>query len=505
MENKTRRKRAAPDQLYRHCLQGGDCIPDVQNKYEQNTWADVLLKVFGSLLYFGNLGIGTGRGSGGSLGYKPLGTSRVGEAAPITPARPSILIDAVGPSEIIPVDAGAPAVVPLSEGTIDTGLVAPDAGPGVGVDELELYTISDPTSDVGGVQPTPTVVSTEEGAVAVIDAQPVPERPVQVYFDPDPSATSTLHIFPAPTATSSDVNIFVDSYSAQVIGGFDEIPLERLNYSDFDIEELPTTSTPTQKLETVVSRAKSYYNKYIRQVPVESRQFLKQPSSLVQFEFENPAFDPDVTLEFERDLAEVTAAPVADFADITKLHRPQLSAVEGVVRVSRLGETGTISTRSGTVIGQRVHFYHDISSIAAAENIELQVMGEYSGLNTVVDDILASTTVDIFNAADVNVGENDLLDSFGEDFSNTHLVMTFTDDIADSINLPITSTKYSVNLLAPDITNSVVVSFPNNNDTNITFSIPLTPLAFAYIDDIYTDFYLHPGLLPKKRRRLDIV
>lgn len=210
-------------------------------------------------------------------------------------------------------------------------------------------------------------------------------------------------------------------------------------------------------------------------------------------------------MEFERDLAEVTAAPDADFADVTKLHRPQLSAVEGIVRVSRLGETGTISTRSGTVIGQRVHFYHDISSITAAEDIEMQVIGEYPGLSTVVDDILSSTTVDIFNAADINISENDLLDTFGEDFSNTHLVVTFTDDTTDTVTLPITSTEYSVNLLAPDVTNSVIVSFPNNNNTNIIYSNSLIPLAPTYIDDIDFDFFLHPGLLPKKRRRLDIV
>lgn len=503
MENKSRRKRAAPDQLYRHCLQGGDCIPDVQNKYEQNTWADVLLKVFGSLLYFGNLGIGSGRGSGGTLGYKPLGTTRIGQAAPITPARPSILIDAVGPPEIIPVDAGAPAVVPLSEGTIDTGLVAPDAGPGVGVDELELYTISDPTSDVGGVQPTPTVVSTEEGAVAVIDAQPVPERPIQVYYDPDPSATASLHIFPAPSITSADVNIFVNSFSSEVVGGFDEIPLQRLDFNELDIEELPSTSTPTEKLEKVVSRAKSYYNRYIKQVPVTSKQFLKQPSSLVQFEFENPAFDPDVTMVFERDLAAVQAAPEADFADITKLHRPQLSAVEGVVRVSRLGETGTISTRSGIVIGQRVHFYQDISSIAAAENIEMQVLGEFSGLNTVVDDILASSVVDINNA--INLSEEFLLDDYQEDFSNTHLVMNVTEDTAETISIPITSTKYSINVLTPNLTNAITVSYPNDNATIHTITPSVIPIEPSVIMDYYDDFYLNPALLPRKRRRIDIV
>nr|AEX31169.1 L2 protein [Human papillomavirus] len=500
MESKTRRKRAAPQDLYRHCLQGGDCIPDVQNKYEQKTWADVLLKIFGSLLYFGNLGIGTGRGSGGSLGYKPLGTTHVGEVAPIVPARPNILIDAVGPPDIVPIDAATPSIVPLAEGTIDTGLVAPDAGPGVGVEELELYTISDPTTDVGGVQPTPTVISTDEGAVAVIDAQPIPERPVQVYYDPDPSATSSLHIFPALPTTSTDVNVFVDSFSSTVVGGFDEIPLQRLDFTELDIEEAPTASTPVQKVEAALSRAKSLYSRYFKQVPVRSAKFLTQPSQLVQFEFENPAFEADITLQFERDLAEVTAAPDADFADVTRLHRPQLSSVDGTVRVSRIGETGTISTRSGIVIGQRVHFYHDISTINEPETIELQQFGEYSGMSTVVDDILASTIIDPANALDVALNEDALIDTVSEDFTNTHLVINYTNEIDETLAVPTLPPGSVLKVFTPDI-GDIIVSYPNDSIPilNIIPGSSISPLAL----DVLQDFFLYPGLLPKKRRRME--
>ena len=62
--NRSRRKRASPTDLYKSCAMGGDCIPDVKNKIEGTTLADILLKVFGSVIYLGNLGIGTGRGSG---------------------------------------------------------------------------------------------------------------------------------------------------------------------------------------------------------------------------------------------------------------------------------------------------------------------------------------------------------------------------------------------------------------------------------------------------------
>lgn len=504
MEAKTRRKRAAPEQLYRHCLQGGDCIPDVQNKFEQKTWADVLLKIFGSLLYFGNLGIGTGRGSGGSLGYRPLGTTRVGEVAPITPARPSILIDAVGPTDVVPIDASTPAIVPLAEGTLDTGFIAPDAGPGVGVEELELYTINDPTTDVGGVQPTPTVVSTEEGAVAIIDAQPVPERPVQVFYDPNPITDSSVNIFPAYPTTSTDVSIFVDSFSSDVIGGFDEIPLQRLDFSELDIEDIPAASTPVQKVEAALSRAKSLYSRYFKQVPVRSSRFLTQPSSLVQFEFENPAFESEISIQFERDLAQVTAAPDAEFADVITLHRPQLSSVEGTVRVSRLGETGTMSTRSGLIIGQRVHFYHDLSEIQPAENIEMAILGEHSGLNTVVDDILSSTVVDPTNATNIQYPEDAILDDLDEDFTNTHLVITNTAETEESDLVPTIVLRNSSTTVTADINNGVYVSYPNTLNNVFTPQI-ISPASILpqYVLESFHDFFLTPDLYPRKRRRID--
>ena len=61
--------------IYRSCVQGGDCPEDVRNKVEGKTWADTLLKIFSSIIYLGNLGIGTGRGGGGSMGYRPIAVS----------------------------------------------------------------------------------------------------------------------------------------------------------------------------------------------------------------------------------------------------------------------------------------------------------------------------------------------------------------------------------------------------------------------------------------------
>ena len=234
--SKVRRKRASPEQLYKHCVAGGDCIPDVQNKYEQNTWADVLLKIFGSLVYFGNLGIGTGKGSGGSLGYRPLDSVGPGRPTAVTPARPNVTVEAIGPKDLIPIDAEAPSIVPFAEGTVDSNITATDAGPGLGVEEIEMYTVTTPTEPVGGTDVTPTVVSSEEGAVAIIDAQPIPDRPVQVYFDPSSTALHELSVFSTPQSNVTDVSVYADpTYSGTIIGGFDEIPLDRLDFAELEI------------------------------------------------------------------------------------------------------------------------------------------------------------------------------------------------------------------------------------------------------------------------------
>jgi len=501
MSGTRRRKRAAPDQLYKHCIQGGDCIPDVQNKFEQKTWADTLLKIFGSLLYFGNLGIGTGRGSGGSLGYRPLGTPST-RPTDVTPIRPNITIDAVGPSDVIPIDAATPSIVPLSEGTPNIGYIAPDAGPGLGGEDIELYTITNPTTNIGGAETTPTIVTTDEGAAAVIETQFIPERPVQAFYDPAASTTHEINIFTAPSETTSNVNVFVDpEFSGTIVGGFDEIPLQRLNYSEFEIEESPITSTPAQKVESAISKAKGFYNRFIKQVPIKQPEFLTRPSQLVQFEFDNPAFDDDVSFEFERDLAAVSAAPAEEFQDVIRLHRPSLSSYEGLVRVSRLADTGVMETRSGTVIGPRIHFYQDISAISPVETIELQ---DVAGPPTLVDELLEeSVFIDPINTADNAVTENDLIDEYEETFADTHLVVA-TSNVNGELETnfyPSFAETLPSRQFIPDISTSTIIDFttPKLLLPSTTY-IPLTQLK-----ELYPDFSLYPSnYYFKKRRRVDL-
>lgn len=501
-----RRKRAAADDLYKQCKLGADCIPDVQNKYEQKTWADILLKIFGSIVYFGGLGIGSGRGSGGSLGYRPLGGQGGTQSKPLPniPLRPSVVIDPIGPTDIVPIDPSSSSIVPLAEGTPDISFVAPDSGPGRGIEEIELYTIKDSTDIAAS---SPTIISSEETTFAVIDSSAAAVQPTQVFYDPPAALPYDINVFPAPPATTADINVFVDnSFTEQIVGGFDEIPLQRIDLQDFEIEETPTTSTPTQRLESAINRTKALYNRYIKQVPVQSADFLKQPSRLVQFEFDNPAFDADVTLEFQRDLAEVTAAPDFEFRDVIKLHRPEFGrTAEGTVRVSRLGETGTITTRSGTIIGQRVHFYYDVSNIDSAESIPLEVIGEHSNTSTIVDSLLSGRPVEVNNIADVNFTEDDLEDTYLEDFNNAHLLLNYTNEDNATFVIPSIPPGTSLKVFVDDFGNGIFVNYPTDGSHSIIITLPdELPVTPAYYLDSFNDFNLHPSLIPKKRRRLEM-
>lgn len=508
MSAKSRRKRASPEDLYRSCKAGGDCITDVKNKYENSTLADILLKIFGSVVYFGGLGIGSGKGSGGSLGYRPLGRpTPTGEIA-TTPIRPSVTVDPLGPADIIPIDATAPSIVPLSEGTPNIDFVAPDAGPGLGAEEIELYTISNATTEGTNIGGNPKLIATDEGATAVLTIDPIVDTPPQLFFDPPAPSPYEFTVLQSNPLTATDINVFVDTdILGNIVGNYEEIPLERLDFTELEIEEPPQTSTPFDKIQKVTTRAKDLYNRFTKQVSVRDPQFLTRPSRLVQFEIDNPAFEDDVTMQFERDLAEVTAAPNEEFADVIKLGRARFSEVEGVVRVSRLGELGTITTRSGTTIGQRVHYFQDISTINDIETVELQTLGEHSGENVLVDNDLASETVDAIPNADVAISENDLLDTYSEDFNNGHLLFPITNDTEEITLIPSIPPGGVLKVFVPDYENGLVISHPNTYDPAVIIQLPdELPITPAFYLDIYNDFNLHPALLPprKKRRRLDI-
>ena len=104
-----RTKRDSATNLYRTCKQAGTCPSDVINKVEQSTIADNILKYGSAGVFFGGLGISTGRGTGGTTGYVPLGEGtgvRVGSTP--TVVRPALVPEVIGPADLLPVDTIAP-------------------------------------------------------------------------------------------------------------------------------------------------------------------------------------------------------------------------------------------------------------------------------------------------------------------------------------------------------------------------------------------------------------
>ena len=170
-----------------------------------------------------------------------------------------------------------------------------------------------------------------------------------------------------------------------------------------------------------------------------------------------------------------------------------------------MGELGTITTRSGTTIGPKVHFYMDLSNIEDVETIELRTMGEHSGTNTIVDNLLATSIIDPINTADAAVSESDLLDTFSEDFNNAHIILTMTDELEDVITIPTLPPGGVLKIFVDDIANGIVVSHPSETDSSVNILLPNSiPLGPSYYLDVFEDFNLHPAFLPRKRRRMNL-
>lgn len=493
-------KRDSVDNLYKQCAITGNCLPDVKDKVEGNTLADKLLKIFSSILFLGGLGIGTGRGAGGTLGYRPLAPSTPRVLPEGSIIRPTPPVDPIGPPDIIPIDAIDPAgssIVPLQEagGLPESGVV--EEIPLVELGQPSVVSTSDPISDVSLPDSIPSVVTpTDDTAVAVLDISPAQPAPKRIAVEGRVKPYQLVHIsaLAASAPEGADINIFVDShFDGEVIGGqYEEIPLEDLN----NIAP-PKTSTPQGFVPRIAQRARNFYARRVQQVPTTNIDFLGRPSRLVQFE--NPAFDAhDITLQFEQDLEQVLAAPDTDFQDIRKLSSVHYSEVQGRVRVSRLGTRGTIQTRSGVLIGEDVHFYYDLSTINDSSGaIELHPLGEHTGDITVVNELAESSFIDHIDNTNGDI-EALLLDEQTEDFSNSHLILTGTSR-QTTISLPTIPPGVSLKVFVDDIGNGLFVAYPITYRPVDTPYIPLDP---AIVLDVTSDtYYIHPSLLKKGRKR----
>lgn len=494
-----RRKRAAPQDLYPACKISNTCPPDVQNKYEHTTIADKILQ-WGSLgVFFGGLGIGTGRGGGGSSGYVPLGGETggvsVGARAPVRPSAP--VIEAVGPKDIFPVDA----VDPLGPSVIAPAEIPPTVD--LANPNIEVIAEIHPLPEI----PAGTLPPIEEGVPAVIEvtshdpeAPPFQVQSRSQYNNP----TFEVALVPNTPAgeTSASDHVFVGSATEGSSIG-QQIPLESYLIPGVDegIEETSfiETSTPISR---PAARPRALYGRRIEQRRVASNLFQNRARNLVVFD--NPAFDDMVDLMFTEDLSgfdQPTAAPDPQFQDVVWLSRPIFSeAPTRNLRVSRLGQTAGIKTRSGAYVGSTVHFFQDLSSIAPEDSIELVTFAEHSGDSvTVVSDSTSFEVVTLDTPS--TYSDSDLLDVYEDVGNSLQLVFGTGRRAVGPIDIPFTNV-IKPPIVFPDISEGVTVFTPQNFDkTSIPAEVIDIPDIIISWDNSTGDFSLHPSYFRKRRRK----
>nr|AYA93536.2 MAG: L2 protein [Human papillomavirus] len=508
-----RAKRDTAENIYRNCQISGNCPPDVVNKIEQKTWADVLLQAFSSIIYFGNLGIGTGKGT---VGARPLpaGTRTIPEtiAPPSGPriTRPSVTrqtrpfsvpldtigvgsrpVDPLGSRPIDVLNPTSPAIVPLNEALPDTVIT-------VGEGTLPDLNVVTDTVSING---HPTIFQSPDNDIAILNVTPADPPPTRVIFQAE-TINPTFSVESAVGHIEPVYDIFVDPLgSAHTITYGEEIPLEPLRpRAEFEIEDLPRASTPSDRVSRIYNRAREFYRRRVQQMPTRNPNLLGDVSRAIVFRYENPAFESEISLQFEQALDEVTAAPDPDFAGIQKIGRPYLSKTQNrTVRVSRLGSRAGIQTRRGTVIGQDIHFYYDISPIP---QIELSTFSNSSVLST-EEPLTLETVLDSTVVGDMSNASQDLLDMYAEDFNNAHLVFPSMDERDETVLVPALYSNVIANPSVIDIAQGYFVSNETPGSGNIVIPnatiIPFIPNISTVVSG--NDFILHPSLMSKKKRK----
>ncbi|AAA79434.1 minor capsid protein L2 [Human papillomavirus 29] len=450
-----RRKRASATELYKTCKVAGTCPPDVIPKVEGTTLADRILQ-WGSLgVYLGGLGIGTGSGTGGRTGYVPVGT-RPGTVVDVSiPTRPPVVIEPVGPSD--------PSIVTLLEesSVINSGATIPTF------------------TGTSGFEITSSATTTP----AVLDITPAGDNVVITSTNFNNPLFTEPSLLEIPQTGETSGRVLVGTPTSGV-HGYEEIPMDTFATSGTGLE--PISSTPVPGVSRVAGPR--LYGKALTQVRVSDPAFLTQPSSFVTFD--NPVYDPeDETIIFERP-SPGTRVPDPDFMDIVKLHRPALTSRRGTVRFSRVGQKFSMRTRSGTNIGARVHYYHDLSPILPTEDIELEP------LLPPADPTAEESLYDIY----ADVDEADMAFTGGGRGATT-----YGGRITPSVFSSTLSTRYG-NVTIPFVS-PVDVPLHTGPDIILPSSAqwPFVPVApadtthYVYIDG--GDYFLWPVTFPVSRKR----
>lgn len=518
-----RRKRASVGQIYSVCSVWNNCPADVKNKVERTTTADKILTYGSSGLFLGNLAITSSAGTAGTLAADAaLGEAiSLGSRGPLI--RPSLPVDVVGPRELPPArmlgpvieSGGGPRVpeeIPLQV------FRSQDTSP-----ETMVTFLEDSSSVIPGDVIAPRVELPGQDTSAVEEVPRV--RPVNARISrsqySNPAFEVSIHTNVNGAETSAVDHVFVDSAapSGHRVGESIEMrvlapepTIDDTLMADTDIDlsgSGPRTSTPRKPPVQRPARGpgsrgpqrkgilKTLFSRRTAQVPIQEEEFLTNTARLVTFE--NPAFEPSTSLIFERDLESVQEVPHFAFRDIVHLGRPVLTeGPGGRVKVSRLGKKATIRTRSGVTIGSDVHFYKDLSSIGH-ESLEMQVLGEVSGTAEVADALAESPINDDVPVRDIPVTVTDV---YEPETDPTHTLHVNFGSILDNPGAPISD------YILPPRESTVII----DTEEGVIVDIPETPTRPAIVpEDIPMvlievsgssgDYYLHPSLIRKRKRR----
>lgn len=508
-----RRKRASEDELYRSCKAGGICFPDVQNKYENKTLADKILQWVSSFLFFGNLGIGTGRGGGGFGGYTRLPGGSGRGSSSITPARPNVPVDGLVPAGV-PIDAVTPesSSIPLLE----------TEGGGIGSNEVEVIAEVHPQPNIPNE--TDPIIITDAPSItdaATIDTTPIetPEPPTRNrsrvttsrHSNPSFDAIVARSSIPGESTNTEDVYI-VPGLVGDIIGGgaepFEEIPLVDLQ---------PRTSTPSSEVRGVANKflRRATNRRYTQQVQLQDRKFLTRPEQLIKWTFENPVYSPEaldeVSRVFEQDVEQLDLAPDPQFQDIVRLGAPFFTEVGGYVRASRIGQRGTIRLRSGTQIGGAVHYYNDLSPIIH-EAVEMKTFGRVTGDSAIMQPNMEATFISNSDPEAISITDMPpstfedayLLDPQDESFETTRLqfVTNGEEEQPTVISFPGSLPPGSVKVFIEDIGSIISYPEPNPREPDIITPDVEPAIIINAVNDEGLGYYLHPSLFKRKLKRL---
>ncbi|AGB34180.1 L2 [Eidolon helvum papillomavirus 1] len=522
MTLKVRRKRAAVKDLYPTCKIFNTCPADVIPKVEGTTIADKILQWGGSGVYFGTLGIGTGRSGGGIPLGTPFGGGGGGRGPPVVTLKPSLPLDTIMPEVSIPIDVAAtPAAIPTDPSIIDLydypgAPYGPESIPGVVNGNTQIV-----VADVHPLPQEPTIVLTGEDPFGPPDTTFIETGVVSRTQYNNPTFEIEIGTNLTVGESSASDQVHVTGTSGSFIGP-QEIPLLDITPSEvatrsrtFDTEIEAETEFGTSTPITTQRPARTgLYSKRYAQVRVREPEIITRPR--VQY-FTNPAFedieaiDPDVSFIFERDQQQLARELPGELADVARLSKVTYSRTpSGLVRASRIGRSYTIRTRTGVQIGAQTHFFTDLTPITRVEEFELHTLVETSNESSIVQP-LAESSFDRVDLDEVTgpVSDDQLLDEDSIEFSGTlelHGVEpvaineapvrpTFLDYV---VKPPIYIENISGQVLFPTTTGEedemVITPAPTSHDVPI-----------IVVDATSQDFYLHPYLQHKKRKRKHFV